>query len=70
MLGMREAQMSRSSFFPDMVVLLQGIKLVEFEDFMQQGFDKPGEAVPPKPMDLACIQYTSGTTGRMPTQLF
>ncbi|KAK9837730.1 hypothetical protein WJX74_003888 [Apatococcus lobatus] len=42
----------------------QGIKLVEFDDFMQQGFQKPGEAVPPKPMDLACIQYTSGTTGK------
>ncbi len=46
-------------------LLLQGIKLIDFDDFMQQGFQKPGEALPPKPMDLACIQYTSGTTGQL-----
>ena len=45
--------------------MLQGIKLIDFDDFMQQGFQKPGEALPPKPMDLACIQYTSGTTGEL-----
>ncbi|KAF9114102.1 long-chain fatty acid-CoA ligase, partial [Mortierella sp. AM989] len=39
------------------------IQLVTLEELKQIGVDQPVEAVPPKPEDLCCIMYTSGSTG-------
>ena len=43
--------------------MVQGIKVTEWDAFLQMGKDKPTEPVPPKPDDPATIMYTSGTTG-------
>lgn len=40
-----------------------GIKIYTFEDFLKLGAKNPVEADPPSPEDLACIMYTSGSTG-------
>lgn len=50
-----DVQKLRSSF-PD-------LKVVSFEDLRQSGADNPVDPVPPGPEDLACIMYTSGSTG-------
>ena len=42
---------------------MQGIKVTEWDAFLELGKDKPTEPVPPKPNDPATIMYTSGTTG-------
>lgn len=39
------------------------ITLVEFDDFVKTGADKPVEPVPPSADELCCIMYTSGSTG-------
>ena len=40
-----------------------GIKIYTFEEFIELGAKKPVPANPPKPEDIACIMYTSGSTG-------
>lgn len=44
------------STFPDLQVL-------SFEELRRSGAEDPVEPVPPSPEDLACIMYTSGSTG-------
>lgn len=39
------------------------ITVLSIEDVRKSGQDKPVEPVPPKPEDLCCIMYTSGSTG-------
>jgi len=39
------------------------LTIQSFDDFVQKGQDNPVDAVPPKPEDLCCIMYTSGSTG-------
>ncbi|KAI9011204.1 hypothetical protein BC832DRAFT_529632 [Gaertneriomyces semiglobifer] len=34
-----------------------------YDDIRKMGTDKPVDPVPPKPEDIACIMYTSGSTG-------
>lgn len=41
----------------------EGIKVISFDDLVQLGKDNPAEPVPPKKEDLACVMYTSGSTG-------
>ncbi len=40
-----------------------GLTILSLEELRQMGEDNPVDAVPPKPEDLCCIMYTSGTTG-------
>ncbi|RMZ77029.1 hypothetical protein DV738_g4553, partial [Chaetothyriales sp. CBS 135597] len=39
------------------------LKIVSFDELVKAGEDNPVEPVPPSPEDLACIMYTSGSTG-------
>jgi long-chain acyl-CoA synthetase len=39
------------------------IQVLSIEDLRKQGEENPVEPVPPKPEDLCCIMYTSGSTG-------
>lgn len=39
------------------------INVQSIEDLRKQGEENPVDPVPPKPEDLCCIMYTSGTTG-------
>ena len=39
------------------------LKIISFDDLIKLGEDNPAEPVPPKADDLACIMYTSGSTG-------
>jgi long-chain acyl-CoA synthetase len=39
------------------------LKVVSFDELAKLGEDNPVEPVPPGPDDLACIMYTSGSTG-------
>ena len=39
------------------------IKVVSFEEVRKLGEENPVDPVPPKPEDLCCIMYTSGSTG-------
>ena len=39
------------------------IKVVTFEELRKLGEEKPVEPVLPKPTDLYCVMYTSGSTG-------
>lgn len=39
------------------------LTILSFEELRQLGQDNPVEPVPPKPEDLCCIMYTSGSTG-------
>jgi len=41
----------------------QGISLYSFDEVLQLGADHPCEPTPPSPEDIACIMYTSGSTG-------
>ncbi|GAB4818389.1 hypothetical protein N2152v2_005435 [Parachlorella kessleri] len=40
-----------------------GLKVYSFGEFLELGKGRPVEPKPPKPDDLCCIMYTSGTTG-------
>lgn len=39
------------------------LKIVTYEELYKLGEELPVEAVPPKPEDLYCVMYTSGSTG-------
>lgn len=39
------------------------LNVISFDDLAKAGEDNPVDAVPPKPEDLCCIMYTSGSTG-------
>lgn len=39
------------------------IRLIKYNDLKKLGEENPTEQVPPDPEDLACIMYTSGTSG-------
>ena len=39
------------------------VELISFPDLMKLGKENPVDPVPPSPDDLACIMYTSGSTG-------
>jgi len=39
------------------------LTILSFEELRKLGEDNPVEPVPPKPEDLCCIMYTSGSTG-------
>ena len=39
------------------------LKVVSFDELAKLGEDNPVEPVPPSPDDIACIMYTSGSTG-------
>ena len=39
------------------------LTIMSFEELRQLGEKTPSEPVPPKPEDLCCIMYTSGSTG-------
>ncbi|RDL42362.1 Acetyl-CoA synthetase-like protein [Venustampulla echinocandica] len=40
-----------------------GLTVLSYEDLRQMGVDNPVDPVPPKPEDLCCIMYTSGSSG-------
>lgn len=40
-----------------------GVKVFTFDEFIQLGKDKPSAPNLPQPEDVACIMYTSGSTG-------
>jgi len=39
------------------------LKIISYNDLVKSGSDNPVDPVPPSPEDLACIMYTSGSTG-------
>ena len=39
------------------------IQLISYEDFKKLGEENPAEHAPPAPGDLACVMYTSGSSG-------
>ena len=39
------------------------LNVMSFEDLRKLGEENPVDPVPPKPEDLCCIMYTSGSTG-------
>jgi long-chain acyl-CoA synthetase len=39
------------------------LTILSFEDVRKLGEENPVDAVPPKPEDLCCVMYTSGSTG-------
>ncbi|MCO5573628.1 hypothetical protein L7F22_027400 [Adiantum nelumboides] len=41
----------------------EGFKVVHFDEVRKQGKENKAERNPPKPDDVACIMYTSGSTG-------
>lgn len=41
----------------------EGIKIYTFDEFVQLGKDHPTPPHHPEPEDVACIMYTSGSTG-------
>ncbi|BGP58476.1 hypothetical protein JCM8202_003605 [Rhodotorula sphaerocarpa] len=41
----------------------QGVTVYTWDEFVRLGEEKPSEEVRPKPDDVACIMYTSGSTG-------
>lgn len=40
-----------------------GLRVLSYEDLRKMGADNVLDPVPPKPEDLACIMYTSGSGG-------
>jgi long-chain acyl-CoA synthetase len=54
---LKEADLDKlKSTYPD-------LKVMSFPELRKSGADNPKEPVPPSPEDLACIMYTSGSTG-------
>ena len=45
------------------VIVMQGMTVISFEAFEKEGAANPRPAVPPTPEDIACLMFTSGTTG-------
>lgn len=43
--------------------LYPSLSVLTFTEFLEYGAVEPVDPVPPKPDDLCCIMYTSGTTG-------
>ena len=41
----------------------EGMQVLSFDELQKSGTDKPVDPTPPGPEDLACIMYTSGSTG-------
>lgn len=41
----------------------KGVNAIFFSEFFEKGKANPSDPVPPKPEDLCCIMYTSGSTG-------
>jgi len=41
----------------------QPIKVIPYKDLIELGSSNLIDHTPPRPMDVACIMYTSGTTG-------
>jgi long-chain acyl-CoA synthetase len=39
------------------------LTIITYDDLLKSGKENPHEPTVPKPDDLACIMYTSGTTG-------
>lgn len=39
------------------------LEIISFDELMKRGKENPVDPVPPSPDDLACIMYTSGSTG-------
>lgn len=39
------------------------LKIISYEELLKKGKENPVDPVPPSPEDLACIMYTSGSTG-------
>jgi long-chain acyl-CoA synthetase len=39
------------------------LTITTYAELLESGKKTPQEPTPPKPEDLACIMYTSGTTG-------
>lgn len=39
------------------------VSVISFDELVQLGKDNPVDPVPPKPEDLCCVMYTSGSTG-------
>ena len=39
------------------------LTITTYDDLLKSGKENPRDPTPPKPDDLACIMYTSGTTG-------
>lgn len=41
-----------------------GMRVFSWNEFLELGKERPSEPVPPRPLDVCTIMYTSGTTGR------
>jgi len=39
------------------------LTITTYDDLLESGKKTPHDATPPKPEDLACVMYTSGSTG-------
>jgi len=37
--------------------------IISYKDLIELGSTNPVDSIPPQPMDIACVMYTSGSTG-------